>query len=255
MSTEENKLEGRRSCEEILNTGNLSGSDERGSTSEDEARERQIFGLALAIATEPSKLGQLRQLLLHLQGQRGLAEDFSTWALGQIDARVLSMALAYAHDAEVLVQLLSFKSGTWDSLIQAVEDLYQQEQISQRVYVKVKLMLRAHEAPPHESGTGVDLLSPGTLLINEAQQQQADESHRTASAGLEQALLEMLATVSIPIIVKVETDENGQPFYIWHIGESTSWQPFGLYVGTNRQLLDALKLAFEKLIKHVGQQP
>jgi hypothetical protein len=64
----------------------------------------------------------------------------------------------------------------------------------------------------------------------------------------------MLATLSIPIIIKVETDDHGQAFYIWQIGESTSQQPFGLYVGTNRQLIDALSLALEKLIKHVGQQ-
>jgi len=101
-----------------------------------------IFGLGLALATEPSKLGQLRQMLVHLQEQRALPEDFSTWALGQLDELVLVMALACAHDAEVLVQLLSFKGGTFDSLLQAIEDLYQHEQISGRVSVKAKLRLR-----------------------------------------------------------------------------------------------------------------
>ena len=67
MSTEENKLVGRRFFGEILNNGNLSVSDEPGAGSSDEALERKIFGLALAIATEPSKLGQLRQMLVHLQ--------------------------------------------------------------------------------------------------------------------------------------------------------------------------------------------
>jgi hypothetical protein len=243
MSTEENKLVGRRFFGEILNNGNLSVSDEPGAGSSDESLERKIFGLALAIATEPSKLGQLRQMLVHLQEQRGLPEDFSSWAIGHIDERVMSMALEYAHDAEVLVQILSFKGGTCDSLMHVIEDLYQQEKISQRVYVKAKLLFRAIEPPKPERAS------------REAQQQQADGSHSTASPGLEQALIEMLATVSIPIIMKVETDDNGQPFYIWHIGESTSRQPFGLYVGTNRQLIDALKLALEKLIKHVGQQP
>jgi|GEM_PF-1750160 len=57
MSTEENKLVGRRFFGEILNNGNLSVSDEPGAGSSDEALERKIFGLALAIATEPSKLG------------------------------------------------------------------------------------------------------------------------------------------------------------------------------------------------------
>jgi hypothetical protein len=91
MSTEENKLVGRRFFEEVLNNGNLAVSDELGASSEDEAFERKIFGLVLAIATEPSKLGQLRQMLVHLQEQRGIPEDLSTWAIGHIDERVMSM--------------------------------------------------------------------------------------------------------------------------------------------------------------------
>jgi hypothetical protein len=109
-----------------------------------------IFGLGLALATEPSKLGQLRQMLVQLQEQRALPEDFSTWALGQIDERVLVMALAYAHDAEVMVQLLLFKGGTFDSLLHTIEDLYQQAKISQRVYVKATLLLRANAPPKPE---------------------------------------------------------------------------------------------------------
>jgi hypothetical protein len=136
VSTEENKRD-----------GNLAGSSELGTGSRHEALERMIFGLALAIATEPSKLGQVRQMLVQLQEQRAIPEDFSTWALGHIDERVMSMALEYAHDAEIIVQILSFKGGTFASLLQDIEDLYQQEKISQRVYVKAKLLLRAHEPP------------------------------------------------------------------------------------------------------------
>ena len=146
MSTEENKLQSPRFVEEVFTNGNLALGDERCAGSRQEALERKIFGLALAIATEPSKLGQVRQMLVHLQAQRGIPEDFSTWAIGQIDARVISMALEYAHDAEVIVQILSFKGGTFDSLRQAIEDMYQHEQISPRVYVKAKLLLGANEA-------------------------------------------------------------------------------------------------------------
>jgi hypothetical protein len=53
MSTAENKR-----------VGNLAGSSELGAESSDEALTRKIFGLALAITTEPSKLGQLRQMLV-----------------------------------------------------------------------------------------------------------------------------------------------------------------------------------------------
>ncbi len=132
------------STEEVIHNGNLAVGDELCTGSRHEARERMIFGLALALATEPSKLGQLRQMLVHLQEQRVLAFDFSTWALGQLDERVMSMALAYAHDAEVLLQILSFKGGTFANLLQAIEDLYQHEQIAQRVYASAKLLLRAN---------------------------------------------------------------------------------------------------------------
>jgi len=146
MSTEENKLLGRRCFEEVLKNGNLAVGDERCAAGE-EVLERKVFGLALALATEPSKLGQLRQMVVQLQEQREIALDFSSWALGQLDERVMSIALEYAHDAEVLLQLLSFKGGTFDSLRRAVEDLYEHEQISGRVYVKAKLLLRANEPP------------------------------------------------------------------------------------------------------------
>ena len=100
------------------------------------------FALALALASEPSELGHVRQMLVQLQAHRGIALDFATWALGHIDERVRSMALAYAHDAEVIVHILSFTGGTFASLLQAIEDLYQHEQITGQVYVKAKLRLR-----------------------------------------------------------------------------------------------------------------
>ena len=46
--------------------------------------------------------------------------------------------------------MLSFRGGTFGSLMHAIEDLYQQEQISPRVYVKAKLLLRANEPPKPE---------------------------------------------------------------------------------------------------------
>jgi len=138
------------SREEVGTPRSLAVGDELCTGSRHEALERMIFGLGLALATEPSKLGQLRQMLVHLQEQRALPEDFSTWAFGQLDERVLVMALAYAHDAEVMVQLLSFKGGTFDSLLHTIEDMYRHEQISQRVYVKATLLLRANAPPKPE---------------------------------------------------------------------------------------------------------
>ncbi len=113
-------------------------------------RERVIFGLALALAVEPSKLGQLRQMLAQLMELQTLPETFSTWACERVDERVMAMALEYAHDAEALLQILSFKGCTFASLLLDIEDLYQQERISQRVYVKAKLLLRDYAPPKPE---------------------------------------------------------------------------------------------------------
>ncbi len=142
MSTEDNERLRRPFFEEVDTNGNLAAGAELCAGSRQEALARTIFRLALALATEPSKLGQLHQMLVHLQKQRAIPEDFSTWAIGHIDERVKSMALEYAHDAEILVQILSFKGGTFASLTHAIEDLYQHEQITQRVYVKAQLLLR-----------------------------------------------------------------------------------------------------------------
>ena len=51
------------------------------------------------------------------------------------------MAFAYVHDEEVLVQILSFKDGTFASLMQTIEDLYQHKQITQWVHASAKLLL------------------------------------------------------------------------------------------------------------------
>ena len=147
MSSEAGKRPSRRCFEEAFTPADLAVGDERRPARENEALERKIFGLALALATEPSKLAQVRQMLVQVQEQRDLPEDFCTWATEQIDERVMSMALEYAHDAEILLQMLSFKGGTFDSLRHAIEDLYQHEQISGRVYVKARLLLRTNEPP------------------------------------------------------------------------------------------------------------
>ncbi len=110
LPTEQNKRLSHPSIEEVGTLGNLAADDELYAQLEQEPLARTLFRLALALATEPSKLGQLRQVVVHLQEQRAIPEDFSTWAIGHIDARVKSMALEYAPDAEVLVQTLSFKT-------------------------------------------------------------------------------------------------------------------------------------------------
>ena len=142
MSTEQNKQLSHPFTWEVDMLGNLAADAECYGASQPEALARTIFGLALAMATEPSKLGQLRQMLVHLPEQGAILEGFSSWAIRRIDERVTSMALEYIHDAEAVVQILSFKGGTFDRLAQDIEDLYQHEQITQRVYARARLLLR-----------------------------------------------------------------------------------------------------------------
>jgi hypothetical protein len=104
---------------------------------------------------------------------------------------------------------------------------------------------------PDDGAKGADLVWPGNILIGEAQQ---PLEPACASTELEQALLKMLATLSIPVVVTREIDDAGQPYYVWRIGESTPAHPWGLYVGIDRQFIGALKLALEKLISHQAQQ-
>ena len=150
MSIEEKKLLSSHPFVRVLNTGEPAANDEWYDASKHAALEKSIFHLMLTIITEPSKLGQLRQALVHLQEQQALPEIFSCWAIEQVDERILSMALEYAHDAELLVQILSFKGGIFDGLMHTIEGLYEQEKISQRVYVRAKLLLRTIEPPQQE---------------------------------------------------------------------------------------------------------
>ena len=144
MSIEERKLPVHHFLENVFACGNLIANDEVYPNHENETPEQNVFGLALAIATEPSKLGQLRQMLAHLPTTSAIPEEFSAWAIEQIDNKLLSMALEYACDAEVMVQILSFKCCTLSNLMHNIEELYRQEKITQRVYVRAKLLLMKH---------------------------------------------------------------------------------------------------------------
>ncbi len=86
-------------------------------------------------------------MVAHLHGESEFAGAFSTWAIEQIDNRLASMALEYAGDAEAILQILSFKGGSLDTLLQDIENLYGQEKICQRVYARAKLLLWTNQLP------------------------------------------------------------------------------------------------------------
>jgi hypothetical protein len=89
----------------------------------------------------------------------------------------------------------------------------------------------------------------GNIVVGETQRQILQANILTGVT--EQAVIAMLSTLSIPIIIREEIDDEGLPFYLWHLGESTPEQPFGMCVGIHRQFLGALKLAIEKAIEGV----
>ncbi len=144
MSIEENRLPGHQLIENTLIYGIICD-DETDPARAKETPECSVFGLALAIVTEPSKLVQLREMLAHLQAANAVSVEFSTWATRQIDEKLIAMALEYANDAEVLLQILSFKCSTFSDLMHDIEDLHRQEKICPRVYVRAKLLLMEHE--------------------------------------------------------------------------------------------------------------
>ena len=144
MSVEESRLPGHHLIENTL-ICEIIPVDEVCPAREHERLEHRVFEMALAIATEPSKLGQLREMLAHLQATSAISAEFSTWATGQIEEKLVAMALEYANDAEVLLQILSFKCSTLCDLMHDIEDLHRQEKISPRVYVRAKLLLMEHE--------------------------------------------------------------------------------------------------------------
>ena len=91
----------------------------------------------------------------------------------------------------------------------------------------------------------------GNIVVGETQRQILQANILTSVT--EQAIIDMLATLFLPIIIREEIDDEGLPFYVWHLGEATPEQPFGVCVGIHRQFLGALKLAIEKAIKGVQE--
>ncbi len=92
-----------------------------------------------------------------------------------------------------------------------------------------------------------DIVLSGNIVVGETQRQVLQANILTGVT--EQTIIDMLATLSLPIVIREEIDDDGLPFYVWHLGAATPEQPFGECVGIHRQFLGALKLAIEKAIK------
>jgi hypothetical protein len=104
---------------------------------------------------------------------------------------------------------------------------------------------------PDNKENSRDIVTSGNIVVGEIYRQ---ETRSNLLMGVsEQAIIDVLATLSIPIFIRKETDDEGLPFYVWHLGESTPEKPFGWCVGVDRQFSRALKLAIEKAIKGVQE--
>ena len=102
---------------------------------------------------------------------------------------------------------------------------------------------------PDNKENSRDVVSSGNIVVGETYKQEVRSNFLTDVS--EQALIDMLATLSIPIFIREQIDDDGLPFYVWHLGESTIERPYGVCVGIHRQFSGALKLAIEKAIKGV----
>ena len=96
-----------------------------------------------------------------------------------------------------------------------------------------------------------DIIFSSNIVVGETQRQVLQASVLTGVT--EQVIIDMLATLSLPIVIREEIDDEGLPFYVWHLGAATPEQPFGTCVGIHRQFLGAVKLAIEKAIKGVQE--
>ena len=116
----------------------------------------------------------------------------------------------------------------------------QDEQLPTRYIVQPDTKERSH-----------DTVLSSNIVAGEIQRQ---ETRTNLLAGVnEQAIIDVLAALSIPIFIREEIDDKGLPFYVWHLGESTPEKPFGWCVGVDRQFSSALKLAIEKAIKGIQE--
>lgn len=105
---------------------------------------------------------------------------------------------------------------------------------------------------PETNENSYDIVLSGNIVVGETQRQVLQANIVTGVT--EQAIIDMLATLSLPIIIREEIDDEGLPFYVWHLGAETPEQPFGVCVGIHRQFLGALKLAIEKAIKGIEEE-
>jgi hypothetical protein len=104
---------------------------------------------------------------------------------------------------------------------------------------------------PDKREESLDIVLSGNIVIGETHKQ--EERSNPILSDSEQAIIAMLASLSTPIFIRKDIDDDGQPFYVWHIGESTPERPFGVCVGVHRQFSGALKLAIEKAIKGIRE--
>ncbi|HYX49168.1 MAG TPA: hypothetical protein VE843_05470 [Ktedonobacteraceae bacterium] len=104
--------------------------------------------------------------------------------------------------------------------------------------------------PDHKKNSR-DIVLSSNIIADELEKQET-QTNLLAHVS-EQAIIEALATLSIPIFIREEIDDEGVPFYVWHLGEATPERPFGMCVGIHRQFSGALKLAIEKAIKGIQE--
>ena len=62
----------------------------------------------------------------------------------------------------------------------------------------------------------------------------------------EQAIIDLLKALPVPITITQETDPlRGKPYYTYQVGEKTTGHPVGYGMGAARHFLDAVEMSLE----------
>jgi hypothetical protein len=104
---------------------------------------------------------------------------------------------------------------------------------------------------PDNKENSRDIVLSCNIVVGEMPNQEVHSN--LLKSVTEQGIMDILASLSIPIFIREEIDDEGVPFYVWHLGEPTPEQPFGVCAGIHRQFSGALKLAIEKAIKGIQE--
>ena len=74
-----------------------------------------------------------------------------------------------------------------------------------------------------------------------------------AFSAMQQAMMQMLQTLPLPITIRQQQDQHHQTYYTYQVGEPTEQQPIGIAMGATPDFLDAMRFSLEAAMQHSTQ--